>query len=162
LLSEQLTATLPLEVNVVEEAGLQYTVSIDVFETVTETVTPEARGRPGVVEAQVLHRLTINDSETIRQMLGALDTVVPLRPRVKAAVPYVVQFHLQDGTSKAVGYSSGGHTFWILRVDQLRHFRRQDAEPPAGFEALITGLLAAKQEDAKCAHEEPRVDHAPD
>jgi len=146
LLQEQLAATVPSEVNIVAQAGLTQTVEIEIFETVSKMVTPEAEGRPGVIEAQTFHRLTITNSETIGQIIAALDTVVPLDPRADMPMPYVLQFHLKDGTIKSLGYASGKGNPAILRVDQLRCFDRQDAEPPAEFEALIGELLAAEAE----------------
>jgi hypothetical protein len=144
LLQEQLAATVPSEVNIVAQAGLTQTVKVEIYETVRETVTPEAEGGPTVVEAQVFHRLTITDPETIGQIIAALDTVVSLGPRTGIPMPYVLQFHLKDGTTKSLGYASGGEDPAILRVDGLRSFYRQDAEPPAEFEGLIGELLAAE------------------
>jgi hypothetical protein len=146
LLQEQLATTVPSEVNIVAQAGLTQTVEIEIFETVSKTVTPEAEGRPGVIEAQTFHRLTITDSETIGQIIAALDTVVLLGPRAGISMPYVLQFHLKDGTMRSLGYASDSGNPAILRVDQLRCFDRQDAEPPAEFEGLIGELLAAEAE----------------
>jgi hypothetical protein len=144
LLQEQLAATVPSEVNIVAQAGLTQTVKIEIYETVRETVTPEADGRPAVVQAQVFHRLTITESGTIGRIVAALDTVVPLGPRAGVPTPYVLQFHLKDGATKSLGYASGGENPAILRVDGLRSFNRQDAEPSAAFEALIGELLATE------------------
>jgi hypothetical protein len=58
--------------------------------------------------------------------------------------PFVLQFHLKDTTIKSLGYASGGEDPAILRVDGLRSFNRQDAEPPAEFEGLIGELLATE------------------
>jgi hypothetical protein len=146
LLQEQLAATVPSEVNIVAQAGLTQTVKIEIYETVSETVTPEAEGRPGVIEAQTFHRLTIADSETIGQVIAALDTVVRLGPRVGVPTPYVLQFHLKDGTMRSLGYASSGGNPAILRVDGLRCLDRQDAETPAEFEVLIGELLATEAE----------------
>lgn len=38
---------------------------------------------------------------------------------------------------KLLGYADGDRTPAILRVDQLRCFRKRDAEPPAAFEGLL-------------------------
>ena len=122
------------------------TVKVEIYETIRETVTPEAEGRPAVVQAQVFHRLTVTDSETIGGIVAALDTVVPLGPRTGIPTPYVLQFHLKDGTMRSLGYASGSGNPAILRVDELRCFDRQDAGPPAEFEALIGELLAAQAE----------------
>ena len=146
LLQEQLAATAPSEVNVVVEAELTQTVRIEPFETVTEAVSPEAAGTPAVVQAQVLHRLTVTDPEIVAQVVGTLDAVVPLGPRARAATPYVLQFHLEDGTMRSLGYARAGEQPAVLRVDQLRCFKRQDARPPAQFEALVIELLAAAAE----------------
>jgi hypothetical protein len=144
LLEEQLAATVPSEVNIVAQTGLTQAVKVEIYETVRETVTPEAEGRPAVVQAQVFYRLTITDSETIGGIVAALDTVVPLGPRASVPTPYVLQFHLEDGTKRSLGYASGGENPAILRVDGLRSFNRQDAEPPAEFEGLIGELLATE------------------
>jgi hypothetical protein len=103
LLQEQLAATVPSEVNIVAQAGLTQTVKIEIYETVSETVTAEAEGRPSVIEAQIHHRLTITDSETIGGIIAALDTGVPLGPRAGVPTPYVLQFHLKDGTMRSLG-----------------------------------------------------------
>jgi hypothetical protein len=144
LLQEQLAATVPSEVNIVAQAGLTQTVKIEIYETVSKTVTPEAEGRPSVIEAQISHRLTIADSAAIGQIIAALDTVVPLGPRARVPTPYVLQFHLKDGTMRSLGYASGNGNPAILRVDGMQSFKRQDAEPPAEFEGLIGELLAAE------------------
>jgi hypothetical protein len=144
LLQEQLAATVPSEVNIVAQAGLTQTVKVEIYETVRETVTPEADGRPAVVQAQVFHRLTITDSGTIGGIVAALDTVVPLGPRAGVPTPFVLQFHLKDGTKRSLGYASDGENPAILRVDGLRCFDRQDAQPPAEFEVLIGELLATE------------------
>jgi hypothetical protein len=123
---------------------LTQTVKVEIYETVRETLTPEAEGRPAVVQAQVFHRLTVTDSETIGRIVSALDTVVPLGPRAGVPTPYVLQFHLKDGTTRSLGFASGGETPVILRVDGMRGFSRQDAEPPAEFEGLIGELLTAE------------------
>ncbi len=146
LLQEQLAATVPSEVNIAAQAGLTQTVEIEIFETVSKTVTPAAEGRPGVIEAQTFYRLTITNSETIGQIVAALDIVVPLGPRTSIPMPYVLQFHLKDGTMMSLGYANGSGNPAILRVDQLRCFDRQDVEPPAEFEALIGKVLAAEAE----------------
>ena len=146
LLQEQLATTVPSEVNIVAQAGLTQTVEIEIFETVSQTVTPAAEGRPSVIEAQTFHRLTITDSETIGQIVVALDTVVSLGPRTDMPMPYVLQFRLKDGTLKSLGYASGSGSPAVLRIDQLRCFDRQDAEPSAEFEALIGELLVAEAE----------------
>ena len=145
LLREQLAATEPSQLNVAAEAGLHHTVRIEISETVTETVSSEEEGRPAVVEGQVQHRLTITGPQTIARVVATLDTVLPLRPRAQVATPHVLQFHLKDGTMRSLGYVSGGNGA-ILRVDQLRCFMRQDAKPPAEFEALIGELLAGGAE----------------
>ena len=129
LVQEQLAATVPSEVNVVAQAGMTQTVKVEINETVRETATPEAEGRPGVIEAQTFHRLTITDSETIGQIIAALDTVVPLGAQAGVPTPYVLQFQLKDGRMRSLGYASGGGIPAILRVGGLRCFDRQDAEP---------------------------------
>jgi hypothetical protein len=146
LIDEQLAATVPSEVNVVAQAGLTETIKIEIYETVSKTVTPEAEGRPAVIEAQTFHRLAITDSATIGQIIAALDTVVPLGARAAVPTPYVLQFQLKDGGMRSLGYASGGGNPAILRVDGLRCFDGQDAEPPAEFEALIGELLAPQAE----------------
>jgi hypothetical protein len=70
LLQEQLAATVPSEVNVAVEAGLSETVRIEVFETVTEAVHAEEAGKPAVVQAQVVHRLTLTDPDSRRGRPG--------------------------------------------------------------------------------------------
>jgi hypothetical protein len=144
LLQEQLAATVPSKVNIVAQAGLIQTVKVEIYETVRETLTPEAEGRPAVVQAQVFHRLTVTDSETIGWIVATLDTIVPLGPRARVPTPFVLQFHLNDGTIKSLGYARGGEDPAILRVDGLRSLNRQDAEPPAEFEGLIGELLATE------------------
>jgi hypothetical protein len=144
LLQEQLATTVPSEVNIVAQAGLTQTVKVEIYETVRETLTPEAEGRPAVVQAQVFHRLTITVPESIGRIVAALDTVVPLGPRAGVPTPFVLQFHLNDGTIRSLGYASGGEDAAILRVDGLRSFSRQDAQPPAEFEGLIVELMATE------------------
>ena len=129
LLQARLAATVPSEVNIVAQAELTQTVKIEGYETVSKTVTPGAEEKPAVIEAQTFHRLTITDSETIGQIIAALDTVVPLGAQAGVPTPYVLQFQLKDGRMRSLGYASGGGIPAILRVGGLRCFDRQDAEP---------------------------------
>jgi hypothetical protein len=137
LLQAQLATTLPAEVNLVEEAGLAATVKLEVYETVSTTVD----GSPGVTEAQVVHRLTIEDSETIAQIVAALDRDLALGSRARVPTPYVLEFHLDDGTPQSLGYAISGENPGILRGEQAI-FGGQDAEPPAEFEALLGEIVA--------------------
>jgi hypothetical protein len=146
LVRQHLAATAPSDVNIVVEADLTHTVSIDVFETVTEALSSEEEGKPAVVTAQVLHRLTVTDPEIVARVVGTLDKALPLGPRAQVPTPFVLQFHLQDGTMKSLGYARAREHPAILRVDQPRYFGRMDAEPPAEFGALIEELLAAETE----------------
>jgi hypothetical protein len=138
LLQAQLARTLPSEVNLVEQAGLAATVKIEVYETISSKVTDS----PGVVEAHVVHRLTISDSQVIAQIIAALDTDLTLGPRARVPTPYVLEFHLDDGTVQSLGYAITGENAGVLRGEQGL-FRGQDAEPPAEFETLIGQLLAS-------------------
>ena len=137
LLQAQLATALPSVVNVVEQAGLANTVRIEVY----ETVSSEDADGPGVVEAHVVHRLTIADSLVIAQVVAALDTDLRLGPKVPIPTPYVLEFHLDDGTVQRLGYAITGENPAILRGEQGL-FRGQDAEPLAEFETLIRDLLA--------------------
>jgi hypothetical protein len=141
LLQEQIAATYPSEVNIAAEAALNRTVKIDIFETISKTVTPSSEGKPGITEAQTLHRMTVTDPKIIAQFVDALDTVVSLHPRIAMPMPYVLQFHLNDDSVTTIGYASSDGNSDILRADQLRCFKRQDARPPSEFEALIRELL---------------------
>jgi hypothetical protein len=129
---------LPTEVNLVQEAGLAATVKIEVYETVSSEVSES----PGVVEAQVVHRLTITDSEMIALVVAALDTELTLGPRARAPTPYVLEFHLDDGAVQSLGYAISGEEPGILRCEQGL-FGGQDAEPPVQFETLFGELLTS-------------------
>jgi hypothetical protein len=132
LLQAQLATTLPSVVNVVEQARLASTVRLEVY----ETVSSEDADGPGVVEAHVVHRLTIADSLVIAQVVAALDTDLRLGPKVPVPTPYVLEFHLHDGTVQSLGYAIAGEDPGILRGEQGL-FRGQDAQPPVEFETLI-------------------------
>jgi hypothetical protein len=138
LLQAQLATTLPSEINLVEEAGLAATVKIEVYETVSSEVSEG----PGVVEAQVFHRLTIADSEMIAQIVATLDRDLALGPRARVPTPYVLEFHLDDGRVQGFGYAIIGENPSILRGEQGL-FRGQDAKPPVEFETLLGELLAS-------------------
>jgi hypothetical protein len=114
LLQVQLATTLPSLANVVEQAGLAATVRIEVY----ETVSSEVADSPGVVEAHVVHRLTIADSLVIAQIVTALDTDLTLGPRVRVPTPYALEFHLDDGTVQSLGYAITGENAGILRGEQ--------------------------------------------
>ena len=59
--------------------------------------------------------------------------------------PYVLDFHLDNGTVQSLGYAITGENAGILRGEQGL-FRGQDAEPPAEFETLIGDLLALAED----------------
>jgi hypothetical protein len=59
--------------------------------------------------------------------------------------PYVLEFHLDDGTVQSLGYAIAGENPGILRGEQGL-FRGQDAEPPVEFETLIGELLASAED----------------
>jgi hypothetical protein len=138
LLQAQLVTTLPSEVNLVEQARLTSTVKIEIY----ETVSAEVADSPGVVEAHVVHRLTISDSQVIAQIVAALDTDLALGTRARVPTPYVLEFHLGDGTVQSLGYAIAGENPGILRGEQGL-FRGQDAEPTVEFEMHIGELLAS-------------------
>jgi hypothetical protein len=138
LLQAQLARTLPSEVNLVEQAGLAATVKIEVYETISADVSDS----PGVVEAHVVHRLTIADSQVIAQIVAALDADLALGPRARVPTPYVLEFHLDDGTVQSLGYAITGENAGILRGEQGL-FRGQDAQPPVEFENVVGQLLAS-------------------
>jgi hypothetical protein len=138
LVQAQLAATLPSVVNVVEQAGLAATVGIEMY----ESVSSEVADSPGVVEAHAVHRLTISDSQVIAQIIAALDTDLMLGPKARLPTPYVLEFHLDDGTVQSLGYAITGEEPGILRGEQGL-FRGQDAQPPVEFENVIGQLLAS-------------------
>jgi hypothetical protein len=138
LLRAQQAATLPSVVNVVEQAGLAATVRIEVYETVSSEVSES----PGVVEAHVVHRLGISDAQVIAQLVAALDTDLTLGPRARVPTPYVLEFHLHDGSLQRLGYAITREEPGILRGEQGL-FRGQDAELPVEFETLFGELLAS-------------------
>ena len=114
------------------------TIRIEVY----ETASPEDADSPGVVEAHVVHRLTIADSLVIAQVVAALDTDLELGPKARVPTPYVLEFHLLDGSIQSLGYAITGENPGILRGEQGL-FRGQDAQPPVEFETLIGELLAS-------------------
>jgi flavin reductase (DIM6/NTAB) family NADH-FMN oxidoreductase RutF len=138
LLEVQLAATLPTGANLVEQAGLAATVRIEVYETVSKQIA----GSPGVVEAHVVHRLSIADAILIGEIVTALDADLVLGPRARVPTPFVLEFHGSDGVVQSVGYAVAGENPGILRGEQGL-FRRQDAKPPVEFEELMRELLAA-------------------
>lgn len=138
LLEGQLAATLPSVVNVVEQAGLAATVRIEVY----ESVGSEVADSPGVIEAHVVHRLTISDSVVIGQIVTALDTDLALSSRARVPTPYVLEFHLDDGAVQSLGYAITGENAGVLRGEQGL-FRGQDAEPPVEFETFLGEPLAS-------------------
>jgi hypothetical protein len=125
-------------VNVVEQAGLAATLRIEVY----ESVSSEVADSPGVVEAHVVHRLTISDSVVIAQIVTALDTDLALASRARVPTPYVLEFQLDDGTVQGLGYAITGENPGLLRGEQGL-FRGQDAKPPVELETLIGELLAS-------------------
>ena len=93
-------------------------------------------------EAHIVHRLSITDFLVIAQVVAALDTDLKLGPKARVPTPYVLEFHLDDGTAQSLGYAITGGNPGILRGEQGL-FRGQDAQPPVEFEALIGELLAS-------------------
>ena len=152
LLGEQLAATLPRAINVVEALELGRTIQIDV----TETVSTEVEGSPGVMEATVHHLLAIQDAEVIAQLVATLDTELALEPRARVLTPFVLEFQLDDGNLYSLGYLPGTDAPSILRGDD-RVWGGQDARPPVAFERLLGELLASGQEGAVVIPDEVRA-----
>jgi hypothetical protein len=137
---------------VVEALELGRTVQIDV----TETVSTEVEGSPGVMEATVHHLLAIQDAEVIAQLVATLDTELTLEPRARVLTPFVLQFQLDDGNLYSLGYLPGMDAPSILRGDD-RVWGGQDAQPPVAFERLLGELLASGQEGAVVIPDEVRA-----
>jgi hypothetical protein len=152
LVGEQLAATLPREINVVEALRLGRTVQIDVM----ETVSSEVEGSPGVVEATIHHRLTVREAEVIARLVATLDTELALEPRARVLTPSVLQFQLDDGNLYSLGYLPGTDAPSILRGDD-RVWGGQDAQPPVAFERLLAELLASGPEGAEAIPDEVRA-----
>jgi hypothetical protein len=138
LIQAQLAATLPSYANVAEQTGLDRTGSIDVF----ESVSSEVADSPGVVEARIVERLTIIDPQLISAIVAALDQGLPLGPRVRCPMKYILHFHLDDGSMQSFGYGCDPENPHILRGEQ-RCFLDQDATVPSEFDVLIREKLAS-------------------
>jgi putative hemolysin len=120
-------------VNVVEQAGLDGAVEIEILELNVEAAT-------GYV-----HRLTISDPEIVAQIVAALDVKVQLRPVVPGALCpawYMLRFRMADGSAQAFGYGCYAGDASVLRGEQ-DFWQGRDAEPPAWFSDLIREQLAA-------------------
>lgn len=115
--------------NLVEQAGLEDTVAIEVLEF----------SAWGTESEPYVHRLTITDTEALEGLLEALDTPLEVGLKVQCIPDYELHFHLVDGTVQEFGYSCGGASF--LRGNQ-EFLRGEDYDPPKEFDALFQEELA--------------------
>ena len=109
-------------VNVARTAGLADTVAIEIDEN----------DIPGVSTPR---HVAVTDSASIRSIIGALDTSIPLVPRTRCPDIFTIRFRLGDGRVVEFGYSCdpqpsflrGGQQFW----------GGKEVRPPVQFDRLV-------------------------
>jgi hypothetical protein len=128
-------------VNPVQEGDLARTVAIEILELDESQASGGYMQRPAIVDPAVLE-----------QMVAALDSELPLGPRVRTPAHYRLRFVRDDGVVVELGYRADPGTLSFLRGDQ-DSWQGGDAQPPAGFDRLMAEQLAAMPPDA--GDEEP-------
>jgi hypothetical protein len=118
--------------NPVALAGLTNTVRIDVLEF---SAAPGPGGQPDYVQ-----RLALTDPKTVADIVSTLDANLKPLPKARCVPEFELRFQLAGGATQKLGYSCQGASF--LRGDQPA-WRDVDAQPPAAFDRLMQGLLAA-------------------
>jgi putative hemolysin len=112
-------------VNVVEAAGLEETVSLDIMELNLEPA-----------DEPYEHLLTIDNEGSLEVIIEALNVVI--RPGLRlACIPiYQLNFHLADGSTWLLEYSCGDDQGNFMRGGQPL-FDGKDYVPPAAFNELM-------------------------
>jgi len=117
------------QVNVVRAANLTQATQL----TIAEQVSPG--------QTNYAPRLTVADEPTIRQLVSLLDRGLSLGPIARCLWQFRLRFSLATGGAQEFEYfCEGGASF--LRGDQA-FWQGQQVTPPAQFDDLLRGLLAA-------------------
>ena len=89
-------------VNLVEQAGLDKTVAIEIA-----VLAAGMSGESGAEAPGYVSQLTITDPGLVDQIVAALDTALELGPKARCPNGYELRFHQEDGTVQTFGYACG-------------------------------------------------------
>ena len=112
-------------VNILQEANLENTVALEIFELNLETS-----------DEPYSLLLTIDDPEELQEIFTALDVNIRPGPGLLCAPIYQLYFHLADGGVEKFDYSCGESEATFLRGEQA-YITGDDFMPPPLFNALM-------------------------
>lgn len=119
-----------LQLNVVEAATLQDTVSIEIDEFLV--------GGTEMSEHKFI--VVISDPDVVMEIVSALDIALPLKPRAQCLERYRLRFILSDETVQEFGYSCGASGDFLRGAQEFWRF--QDVSPPDAFKRLIAEQIS--------------------
>ena len=122
-----------LALNLVQAAGLEETVQIDILTHKTSSVDPDVSRHPIQPGMEVI--LTISDPETVQSLIEPLNVTLPLTPPIRCPARYILRFHLKSGETRDFQLGICG-----LRGDS-EYFKGMAIRPPQEFITRFNALL---------------------
>jgi serpin B len=138
-------------VNIVEQAGLDQTIAIEIAVLTTET-----SGESGAEGTGYVSQLTITDPGLVEQIVSALDAALELGPKARCPNGYELHFRLEDGTVQTFGYACGPGGPAFLRGGQ-EFWKDQQVTPSDEFNALVQEQLASASGEEVAPVPDPAV-----
>lgn len=135
--------SLPTSVNVFRQAELAGTVEIEILEQIISEESGSG-DQPAINTAQISSLFTIDDLDTIAQILAALDVELDVSPRIRCPSRFILLFRKADGNTQSIGYTCSDENLSILRGDQ-EFFGGLDAQAPDDFIQLMQEILESAQ-----------------
>ncbi len=122
-----------LSLNVVQAAGLDRTVQIDVLAPKTSSVDPDASREPRQPGMETLFSVT--DSKAIQALVAPLDAALPLVPPLRCPASYALQFHLENGDVQTFNLGLCG------LYGEQNYWQGMTIRPPEDFVRQFNALL---------------------
>ena len=114
-------------INVARRANLAQATKLDITELVIQP------------QVHYEHRLSVSDPSVLRRLAVALDTNLPLGPLAECLAQYRLSFTLATGEVQVLDYYCEGGTSFLRGAQSF--WSRQQVQPPAEFDAVVSNLL---------------------
>jgi putative hemolysin len=122
-----------LSLNVVEAAGLERTVRIDVLAPKTSAVDPDVSREPRKPGMEIIFSVT--DPKDIKALVAPLDAKLPLVPPLRCPASYELQFHLENGDVQTFNLGLCG------LYGPQKYWQGMTIRPPEAFISQFNALL---------------------